>query len=441
VIQDAGVQGIYAAQDAGTGERIVGVEVLPTRFRALVDAIRGGQSAVTPRQVWRDMLANGTPYQLAYGVRLTLGRVGRNPVIQVQPGASAARLQALGVRYERGVVPVYYIPSGEETGFDVLRRVLEEFPVEPGRGSQQIEFKGDEEPGHNPLESRVKKSRSAPSEYRTAHESMEDADAALWTPEAAHPAVLLNKTAAEFLRTVMGGPTFHGFFLTQQEALELARSADRQRKLVQYVNFVRAQESIHRIAAILRAAARGGDVTAVVIENRSEEAVTRTLVHERFHLFQNSLPGGIAEREFGVRFLSNPAARRGADTIVQRVGLRAGQVWHEVPAYIASGKVRLSVTARTKLSRCSSTTWTSFARGMGRMLLTPRLPQPMLVSGRRSMEINTNPKDRTDLPLADPKAAEDFQAFRRRERECRASELAGRKTTDSAPEQPPTKPK
>jgi hypothetical protein len=42
VTQDAGVQGIYAAQDAGTGERIVGVQVEPTRFRALVDAIAGG---------------------------------------------------------------------------------------------------------------------------------------------------------------------------------------------------------------------------------------------------------------------------------------------------------------------------------------------------------------------------------------------------------------
>lgn len=136
----------------------------------------------------------------------------------------------------------------------------------------------------------------------------------------------------------MGGPTFHGLFLTQQEALELARSADRQSKLVQYVNFARAQESIHRIAAILRAAARSGDVTAVVVENRSEAAVMRTLLHERFHLFQNILPGGIVQGEIGERFLSNPEARRGAEAIAQRVGLPVDQVWHEVPAYIASGQ-------------------------------------------------------------------------------------------------------
>jgi hypothetical protein len=133
-IQDAGVQGIFSAQDHETGERIVGVEVAAGGFRSLVDRIAGGRSAVTPRQVWSDVLDNGTPYELAHGVRLTRGRVGRNEVIQVHPGNNAQRLIELGVRYERGVIPLHYITTGD-AGPAVLGRVLEEFPVETGRGS------------------------------------------------------------------------------------------------------------------------------------------------------------------------------------------------------------------------------------------------------------------------------------------------------------------
>ena len=97
-------------------------------------ARRGGATTVTLRQVWSDLLENGTPYDLAHGVRLTRGRVGRNDVIQVHPGNNAQRLMQLGVKYERGVVPLYYITT-DEAGRAVLGRVLEEFPVAPGRGS------------------------------------------------------------------------------------------------------------------------------------------------------------------------------------------------------------------------------------------------------------------------------------------------------------------
>jgi hypothetical protein len=133
-IQDAGVQGIFAVQDADTGERIVGVEVAKGNLKKLIEHISGGVVTATPRQVMTDILENGTRYELAHGVALVRGKVGRRPVIQVHHGGYEYRLRQLGVQYEVGVVPIMYIPDNDR-GLETLRRVLDEFPIAPSKRS------------------------------------------------------------------------------------------------------------------------------------------------------------------------------------------------------------------------------------------------------------------------------------------------------------------
>jgi len=91
-------------------------------------------------------------------------------------------------------------------------------------------------------------------------------------------------------------------------------------------------------AEILREAAKAGDVTIVQVEGRSHAAVLRTLLHERFHLFQNRLPEGPANAEIRGRFLANELAAIGAQLIGEHVSKRPEEVWYEVPTSIAAGQ-------------------------------------------------------------------------------------------------------
>lgn len=121
---------ISLAQDSKTGERVVGVRLLPNMVQQVIGRIGGGGSTVTPDQVLRDVMQNGTEYQLEGGLRIRRGSVARNPVIQFMvSGGNGPALERLGVVMERGIVPVYYIPDNKQR-FEVLQRVLERFPVE-----------------------------------------------------------------------------------------------------------------------------------------------------------------------------------------------------------------------------------------------------------------------------------------------------------------------
>lgn len=194
----------------------------------------------------------------------------------------------------------------------------------------------------NVLESRVKRSRRPVDQYRTAHELTQDAaadfDPEFWRKKGEYPALLLNKTAAEFLREVMGGPGFNGVFLSAEEALDLAETAGKQIHLLEYVNFPKARDAIREIQEALREASAWGNVTAVVVENRSDAAVRRTLLHERFHLFQSTQKGGLGRGAIGAGFLQDSLARSAAEIIAERTRGSVEDVWHEVPAYIAAGQ-------------------------------------------------------------------------------------------------------
>lgn len=127
-------QGIRLARDSKTGERVVGAVISPQQIQDVLAKIAGGRVQVSGNQVAVDVLKNGTEYQLERGVRIRRGSVSRNPVVQIMvPDATTGRLlQDLGVVYERGMVPVYYVPTTNQSS--ILDRILAQYPVENGEG-------------------------------------------------------------------------------------------------------------------------------------------------------------------------------------------------------------------------------------------------------------------------------------------------------------------
>jgi hypothetical protein len=127
---------IYTAVDSATGKRVVGVEIPAERIKQLISRVTGGGSTVSAEQLVADVLRNNLTYALEGNIQVRRGRVGRENVIQLIPPSqeSAESLKRLGVIYERGVMPVYYVPN-QLTGPDkdhtsqIVDRILEQYPV------------------------------------------------------------------------------------------------------------------------------------------------------------------------------------------------------------------------------------------------------------------------------------------------------------------------
>ena len=138
-IRDVGGHTIYTAVDSGTGQRVVGVEIDPHEIGGLLQRISGGASTVNTAQLIADVLRNNLSYTLEGGIQVRPGRIGREPVIQLIPPNRdvAENLKRLGVLYEKGVQPVYYVPNAEsqvpanKTRTAILDKILEQYPVRP----------------------------------------------------------------------------------------------------------------------------------------------------------------------------------------------------------------------------------------------------------------------------------------------------------------------
>jgi hypothetical protein len=137
---------IFTTVDSKTGQRVVGIDIPPARIKDLIARITGGASMVDANQLYSDVLKNGMSYTLEGNIQVRQGRVGREKVIQLMPPAGdvAKNLVTLGAVHERGVVPIYYIPTGKED-FATLSRILETYPVKPDthageRGAASLDF-------------------------------------------------------------------------------------------------------------------------------------------------------------------------------------------------------------------------------------------------------------------------------------------------------------
>lgn len=131
-------QGIRLARDSQSGDRVVGAVIPANRIQEVLARIAGGRVQVSPSQVITDVLRNGTEYQLERGVRIRRGRVSRDQVVQFTvPDQQTGRvLMDLGVIYEKGIAPVYYLPNSQ-TATQIMSSVLAQFPVDNGRESQR----------------------------------------------------------------------------------------------------------------------------------------------------------------------------------------------------------------------------------------------------------------------------------------------------------------
>lgn len=125
---------IYVATDKNNGDRIVGVNVPAGEINGLIQRIGGGRSLVDGRQIYNDVMRNGTRFTLEGGIRIQRTRINRNPVVQIVPpnGTVANNLLSLGVKYEKGMQATYYVP--ETRAVDILNRILQQYPVQQAGG-------------------------------------------------------------------------------------------------------------------------------------------------------------------------------------------------------------------------------------------------------------------------------------------------------------------
>lgn len=123
---------IYTTTDSKTGQRVVGVDIPAESIRQLLSRIEGGGSTVNAHQLIADVLRNGLTYTLEGGIQVRRTRIGRLPVIQMTPPSPdvAQNLLGLGLIHERGVTPVYYIPSAAHMQEAIVGRVLDQYPVQ-----------------------------------------------------------------------------------------------------------------------------------------------------------------------------------------------------------------------------------------------------------------------------------------------------------------------
>jgi GGDEF domain-containing protein/2'-5' RNA ligase len=127
---------IFTTVDSKTGKRVVGVEVPGGGIQKLLDRITGSKSTVSAQQMQVDVLLNGLSFDLERGIKVKPGRVGRDKVVQLVPPNQdvAENLKRLGAIYERGMVPIYYVPVQERPSDtkprDILEKILENYPVQ-----------------------------------------------------------------------------------------------------------------------------------------------------------------------------------------------------------------------------------------------------------------------------------------------------------------------
>lgn len=134
---------IYTTTDSKTKRRVVGIDVPDSQIQHIKARISGGGSMVDASQLLTDVRDNGLRYTLEGGIQAQKGRIGREAVLQLIPPneQTGQALINLGVRYERGMAPIYYVPNGllgsEKDGtkgtWDIIDDVLKQYPVEPER--------------------------------------------------------------------------------------------------------------------------------------------------------------------------------------------------------------------------------------------------------------------------------------------------------------------
>ncbi|MCC7235609.1 MAG: strawberry notch family protein [Bryobacterales bacterium] len=277
VIRDAGYEGIYAAQDSKTGERVVGVVPSEGATGRILQQISGGRAAVTPRQLYEDVLRNGTQYTLEGGLRVSRGYVSRTSVVQFQGSAEALRaLVGLGVRMERGVAGQVHYVTNDKAGFAALERAIERYPVR---------VEGNRSRGDRARPYGIPKHLLGAATFRVEQGSGRVPARVMMNPEGL---AVLHSAAG-----IGGELDYEGFWMPRAGA-EAAAHNLRRSIVLGKVGVTKARELWRLAGAIDRSAKLHG---GIVLADETADDIDALMRHENWHHFDTRL--GIDEaREF-----------------------------------------------------------------------------------------------------------------------------------------------
>jgi 2'-5' RNA ligase len=299
---------VYTVVDSKSGQRVVGVAIPKEQIAQLLAKITGNKSAVNSSQIIKDVLENNTPYRLEGGTRIVRGRVGRDRVVQFIPSGHGMgeQLKSMGVVYEKGLQPIYYLPmSGTErfNAANILDKVLKTYPAE-------VETKGgeEEEPAY---------SLQSPSGWESTGENAPEVTEikAVYRPSVGSipPTVELSSAAFDMARSAIGAP--HGIVGANLSVTQAARTAQNLRNFAPMATDAKVRQDMESLASAFDQAAKSPQAKT--------KGVNFFTGARDEHIFQEEVFHGGVQRELGAgkiaehlpedaypRLLNHPVAKK-----------------------------------------------------------------------------------------------------------------------------------
>ncbi len=301
---------IYTTVDSKTGQRIVGVSVMPQSVNQLIARISGGHATVTTGQLLRDVLINGTPFNLEGGIRVVRGRVAKTPVIQfiVNNDATLRNLKSLGVVSEKGITPVHYLPAEVSRQRQILSEILKAYPVIQENVGEAPDF-----------------SIESPHGWATT----DDSDT---------PPVLARYRDGVIYTTVEGVRSIGRLWGADLKGVQLPRATQNYAIARHLIDNPRTEQ----LGRMIRAHANDPNGLIIVSTGQGVSALKRLLRHERFHRAQQTLP--LHLNVYEKAFMRHPLAQQ-AGELLTKLGYPVERHSVEIGADLAAGEFqRLGLT-------------------------------------------------------------------------------------------------
>lgn len=301
---------IYTTVDSKTGQRIVGVSVMPQTVNQLIARISGGRATVTTGQLLRDVLINGTPFNLEGGIRVVRGRVAKTPVIQfmVSNDAAMSNLKNLGVVTERGITPVHYLPTDASKQAQILSEILKAYPVIQDDIGEAPAFSIEHPHGW-----------STPGQTDS-------------------PPVLARYRDGVIYTTREGVHSIGHLWGANLKGVQLPRATQNYVIAAHLINNPRTEN----LGRMIRAHANDPNGLIVVATGQGLGALKRILRHERFHRAQQRLP--LHLNVYEKAFMRHPLAQQ-AGILLTKLGYPVERHSLEIGADLAAGEFqRLGLT-------------------------------------------------------------------------------------------------
>ena len=346
---------IYTATDSKTGRRVVGIDVPAGHIGGLLDRIRSNKSTVNAQQLYTDVLRNGLMYTLEGNIQVKRGTVARTPVIQFIPPnqAIAETLKSLGIKYEKGVMPVYYAPNPNKTGDDltqtILDKVLKQFPVKPDEAMAEDDAEG--EAAEAGLYSRSLRQPKANDSSSNTLDATDSQFVAGRTP--GNGTLYVNDPALSHLiafDSMVRGETaptgdVSGWTIQSSRAKKIVNELARCTQTPGNQLTKARKTALLRLAIELAQAANDGPIVKIARIESGEpiSQVKGTVRHEGIHQAQMSILGNafsIAGHVDAEKLFNHPALSKTLPFLVSIYGDDKNLLSLEAPAWIGSGEYK-----------------------------------------------------------------------------------------------------